>query len=759
MLKKITCVILALIMLLSFTSGIAAIEVKTDLRLKNVYTFSSVDAENSKVNMQSINGKAYLFLPSGISLDSVPLFLECTGEPEAVTVLANGLTFTVTSGQSINLQELFGDATECPVTIKAISGTQEASLNLSIVPTNGTGSMFLVSDDPVNQGRPWIESSPDKSNKATGKMYLQDVNGSVVYDGALKQIKGRGNSTWAGEKKPYQIKLDKKTDLLQTGNSDNKAKTWVLLANYYDPTLIRNNIVYDFSVEIGMEPGIECEPINLFYDGEYRGAYLLCEKVEINSGRIDITDLEAENEDANPEITDFDSLPVSISKTSNGASYTYCKDMQNPADISGGYLLELDVEYRAKAEKSYFVTSRNQYVVVKSPEYASKEQMNYIATYYQEFEDALYNVGTHPKNGKLLTDYVDMDSLVKCYLINEMSKNPDGFRTSAYLYKDAGSDIMMMGPVWDYDLSFGIGSPSNAEYVQRTDGLFTIFSAIGQEIYKIPEFRQEVHDTYLNTFVPLISEVLLSGNAAGTSLQSLSGYIEEVKKSAYADGILWGRNSERNDRNTILRAYITGRNAWLINEFGSWNADDYKPLSYYPDVPPDAWFFDDVVKATEYGILNGKEDGIFDPNGNTTRAEAAKVLFTISGDDRVAYSPIFNDVPNSVWYAPAVMWAARNDVVNGYEDNTFRPDAQITRQDFVVLLYRYLGSPATNGDVLKGYSDYKRIPPYAINALEWGVEVGLLRGYENNTLRSENNVSRAELAALIVRFYEKFIQK
>ena len=759
MLKKITSVILAAAILFSFAANISAAENTAKFKWIDVYTFCSAGAENSKVSMQTANGVNYLFLPSGISVQAVPLFFEYSKEPTSVTLHANEHTLEITSGQSVNLYVLFGEKSEYPITLAAKYGDQESTLALNIIPTDGIGSMFLVSDDPVNRGRNWIESSPDKSNKATGKMFLQGVDGTIIYDGVLKQIKGRGNSTWQHDKKPYQIKLDKKTDLLQTGNSENKAKTWVLLANAYDPTLLRNNIVFDFSVAIGMQPGIECQPVNLFYDGEYRGAYLLCEKVEINDGRVDIRDLEAENEAANPKISDFDALSVDVAKTANGARYIYCKGITNPADISGGYLLEMDVEYRAKAEKCYFVTSRNHYIVVKSPEYCSKEQMNYIASYYQELEDTLSNKGTNPQNGKHLSDYVDMDSFVNCYLINELSKNPDGFRTSAYLYKDANSNIMTMGPIWDYDLSFGIGSPSNAEYVKRTDGLFTIFSPTGQAIYEIPEFRQKVHDTYLNKFAPLVSDIILSENSESAPLKSLSAYQAEIKKAAYADGILWGRNEEREYRNNILRDYIKARNEWLVNEFSTWGTDSYKHLGYYPDVLPDAWYFDEVVKATDYGILNGKEDSFFDPDGYTTRAEAAKVLFAISGEERVAYSPIFTDVSNNAWYAPAVMWASNNKIILGYKDHTFKPDAKITRQDFVVLLYRYLGAPATNGDLLKSYSDAKQIRQYAYDALEWGVEVGLLRGYENNTIRPENNVSRAELAAFTVRFYEGFIKQ
>lgn len=759
MLKKIASVILAVVMLLSFAAEASAAGEKDDLKWVDVYTYSSAENQNSKVSMQRSGGMNYLFLPSTLSVQSVPLYFNLNKMPDSVSIVSERSEATITSGQCINLAELFGEKNEYSVSLIAKLGEQEKELALSIIPTDGIGSMFLISDDPVNHGRKWVESSPDKTNQATGKMFMQDADGAVIYDDTLTQIKGRGNSTWQTDKKPYQIKLGTKTDLLKTGSSENKSKTWVLLANAFDPTLLRNNIVFDFSVAIGMQPGIECQPLNLFYDGEYRGAYLLCEKVEVSPGRVDIFDLESANEKKNPTISDYNSLTVDSAKTANGAIYTFCTGMNNPTNITGGYLLEMDAEYRAKAEKCYFRTTRNQYIVVKSPEYCTKEEMNYIASYYQEFENTLFNKGVNPNNKKSISNYVDMDSFVNCYLINEFSKNPDGFFSSSYIYKEARSNIMTFGPIWDYDLSFGIGSPGNMEATQRSDGLFTIFTQIGKAAYEIPEFRQKVHDTYLSKFAPLISDILVSGGKKDTSLQSFDAYQAEIHTAAYADGIIWGRNDEREERNNSLLTFISERSKWLSNEFSTWDADICKRLGSFADVSPNEWYFNDVADATSYGFINGITEVTYAPNDNTTRAQTAKVLFEIAGAERVAFSPVFSDVTNDAWYAPAVMWAVRNQVVLGYNDKTFRPDNQISRQDFIVLLYRYLQSPKATEDKLDDFNDASEISSYARDALKWAVEVNLLRGYENNTIRPTGNVTRAELAALIVRFYEGFIKQ
>lgn len=720
----------------------------------SVYTMAEANAPTSRSNMLTVGGANYIFVPGNISLEAVPLYFSLP-EGSSVTAVGSLGQASLFSGGAINLKALCGEGADCTVTLKA---PDASDLKLTFIPTQGIGSMFLVSDDPINEDRLWVESSPDKSNKATGSMYYCDAEGTPVYNGTLTQIKGRGNSTWLAEKKPYQIKLKDKTDLLQTGNDENRSKTWVLLTNHSDTTSIRNNIVYDMSVAAGLKPGIQCEPVNLYYDGEYRGTYLLCEKVEIGSGRVDVNDLEGDNEDANPTVDDFDDLEVKTGKTANGATYIYCEGMQTPDNYTGGYLLEMDTAPRAMAEKCYFITTHGYYIVVKSPEYCSKTEMDYIASYYQDFEDTVYNGGIHPENGKTLADYATLESLAQCYIINEWTKNPDGYRTSSYFYKDADSDIMTVGPIWDYDLSFGSSWGEFVAPCAKPEGYFTLYSNFAGQLYKIGAFRQAVHDSYLGTFSPLIEETLLAESSNSGLLQSISGYQAELAPSAKANGIIWNRSEAAIlDNTAALRSYITTRSAWLKEAFGSWNSETIAPLNTYIDVEESDWFYDIVIKATDYGILNGMNYSIFAPTGQTTRAQAAKVLYAISGDSAPEYKALFKDVHKSNWFAGPVLWAAENGVVKGMDDGTFLPDTPITRQDMVVLLYRYLGSPETSKNTLSNFADGSTVSAYAASAMQWAVENGVIEGYEDGAIRPFNRITRAEMAALIVRYYENFV--
>lgn len=763
--KRITAMICMLAMLFSLCTTSVLADNAGDSVWSNIFVYGDASAQNTKIHMQDINGNAYLFLPSNISPKAVTF-----GYDGAYTYKLTGdknVAVDLRDSSTVDLTALCSGDSSYKLSLEAKSGSKTVgSLNLTVICSANTAAMYLVSSDPVNKGRTWVEASPDKSNKADGSMVMQSADGTFVYDGALTQIKGRGNSTWRGLKRPYQIKLDKKTDLLESGVKSNSAKTWVLLANYADPSLLRNTIALDLGYEMGMDPAMENRAVDLYYDGEYRGSYLLTEKVQINKGRVNITDLEELNASANPGV-DLESLPVATDKTANGATYKYCKGMQSPADYSGGYLLEMETAARTAAEVCFFHTTRNNYVVVKSPEFASKEEMNYIATMYQEYEDALYSEnGVNTATGKSYSDYVDLKTTAQCYLINELSKNIDGFRTSAYLYKDANENQLKMGPLWDYDLSFGVGSgtPQNAAEQRKATDYYTARSLFAGRLYTMPDFRLAVKNEYQNTVYPLISNVLLGDtNAVGANgkLHSLSWYRNELLSTATADFIMWRPSSspagDWSNQISYLENYIRVRSNWLNERFTTWNADSYDPIGLYLDVSSDSWYFEYVQKATGYGLMHGTSSNMFDPQRQTTRAQVVRVLFNMSGAEICDFEKIFSDVTEDQWCAIPITWGAHEKVIAGFTDGTFRPNDSITRQDLVVLLYRYVGSPSVSGNQISKFSDASKIGAYAADAMEWAVENDIISGYLDDTVQPKGLTTRAQLAKIICVFYENFI--
>lgn len=727
------------------------------------YTMGDAASAHTRIDPIELDGTTTLFLPASVSRKAVPVYFTLSEKNAVVTATGSRGSVALKSGDTLDLTALC-EGTDDTITLRARSGSMQAEKRVTFLRYDNVSTMFLVSDDPVNEGREWVESSEDKSNRAKGSMALLAADGESVYDGKLTQIKGRGNSTWKGAKRPYQIKLDKKTDLLQTGDSADKAKTWVLLANFYDPSAVRNMLALDLGRALQMECNMGYRPVCLFYDGEFRGLYLLTEKVEVNEGRVDVTDLEKANEMANPDVEDLTKLESKTGTTANGATYLYCDGMNDPADITGGYLLEMDFAGRAMEEKCYFITARGFYVVVKSPEACSKAEMDYIASWYQDYEDAVFEGGTSSKTGKPFTDYVTVESMVQCYLVNELSKNGDGFNTSAYLYKETGSEPMKMGPLWDYDLGFG--NNNYEDLLPQPELLYTVYGSLGRALYALPEFRAEAQRQYTKYITPLAD--VLAGDAdavsADGSVHSFAWYREQVAAAAGYDELLW-KSSHMDVRPggngfaenfAFLQNFVVKRVQWLDGVIGKWSADHADPLGDYMDVFESDWYYDTITRATALGLLHGKGAGIFDPSGITTRAQTAQVIYNIAAPGSIAYSDVFPDVAEGSWYAPAVLWAQREKIVLGYDDGLFRPDRGVSREDMITLLYRYAGSPKTSGRKLAEFRDNASISDYARQAMEWAVENGLILGYaEDGTIRPQSTTTRAEFATIAVRFYEK----
>ena len=717
-----------------------------------LYTFGDITEENTKIEVQTINDENILILPSNASPEAVSLFFDIPDSFE-VSVRSDLKSTPIKSGDTIDLTDLCRNG-KYRITLKAKKDweTSEFTVNLSF--TDHIGTMYLVSDDPENEGRLWVESSPDKSNKATGNMILQNEDGSIVYNDALTQIKGRGNSTWKMDKKPYQIKLNEKTDLLQTGNADNKTKTWVLLANFVDSTNMRNTLMYNLGLELGMDFCTENNWVNLYYDGEYRGCYLLSEKVEVDSGHVDITDLEELNEEANADV-DFEELPIELGKTANGATYTYCAGMISPEDITGGYLLEMELDIRVEEEICHFITTRGQNVVVKSPEFASKEEMDYIASLYQEWEDSVYNGGVNPTTGKKHTEYVDLRSTAICYLVNEFSKNQDGFHTSSFFYKDNSDDMMYMGPLWDYDITL------NFDGTLSPTGLDKARAGLGAALCELGDFREAAKDIYLEEFYPVIKNVVLGEEnalSAHGEIRSIRYYDALLADSMACNHLLWGDAERWQNDVTQLRNFVSERNEYLNKEISTWSADtDFVlPESLYSDVDKKAWYYEDVYKAAEYGLMaGGGGDGFF-PEDPAIRAQVIQTIYNMAGKPLVEYSEAFADVNLYSRYANALSWGIQNGVVSESADGLFRPTDPATREDAIVFLYRYLGSPDVTGDQLNQYADADQVSDDARNAMEWAVEENILV-LHSGEIRPLDAVTRAELASVLVRFYEHYL--
>lgn len=214
------------LLLACLTIGVNAKE----LQFSNFYAYAEADNTATRINATVVGDTTYLILPGGKTASQVPLYFSLTDPDAAVSAAGTSSATGLQSGQALDLPACAaGRAPNTP----SRSGPNPAAIpqcrRSSSRRPRASAPCFSPVTTRINQGRAWVEASEDKSNKATGSMILLDETGSTVNAGKLKQIKGRGNSTWKGAKKPYQIKLDKKADLLSSGDAANSNKTWVLL--------------------------------------------------------------------------------------------------------------------------------------------------------------------------------------------------------------------------------------------------------------------------------------------------------------------------------------------------------------------------------------------------------------------------------------------------------------------------------------------------------------------------------------------------
>ena len=174
------------------------------------------------------------------------------------------------------------------------------------------------------------------------------------------------------------------------------------------------------------------------------------------------------------------------------------------------------------------------------------------------------------------------------------------------------------------------------------------------------------------------------------------------------------------------------------------------PALPFTDVAEGDWYHDAVAYCWENGIMDGTSGTVFAPNLLLNRAMMAQVLYNLAGGTPAAAAG-FPDVAASAWYADAVNWAAAQGYVTGYDNGSYGPEDNLTREQMAAILYRYAGSPAPAG-TLDGFADAASASAYAVDALRWAVGEGLLTGKDGGRLDPTGTASRAELAQILARF-------
>lgn len=404
----------------------------------------------------------------------------------------------------------------------------------------------------------------NKDVKESGTVTVLEADGSVSLRHPLEYIKGRGNTSYTEfDKKPYQIKLTKSVPFLGMDSG----KKWILISNAPDSTLLRNALARNLGKHLGLPQSDEGTFIDLYLNGEYVGNYYVVEKIEIKKNRLSITDLEEQTKHLNRN-EDFSSYETAWTDTTKSKQIP-----KNPADITGGYLIERDFDNRFLKEVeingSYFITEGKEHFIVRSPEYASQEQITYIEQYIQNAENAiLSSEGVDKNTGKSYQDFIDVDSFVRKYLLEEVTANYDGGVASSYFYKDSDTKDgkLYAGPVWDYDISFG-NAPSYLGYISTSPNRLSklaahIDSSVWfHNLYKKPEVYEKIITCYQDEISPYLTVL------ADEILPELS---ETTAASSEMDKQRWehiyienGYPGDRSTEITFLEDYIHGRKEFL----------------------------------------------------------------------------------------------------------------------------------------------------------------------------------------------------
>ena len=398
----------------------------------------------------------------------------------------------------------------------------------------------------------------DKENREPGQYCLFTPEQEPL-TGGLEYMRMRGNTTLKQPKKPYMIKLDQKQSLLGM----NRAKKWVLLADHLDVSLLRNRITLDLVRAAGVRYAVDCRHVDLYINGEYRGLYLLCEKIEISDQSVAITDQQDAYEVLNPgEVTDH-SMQLFSKKNGDEVGgfsvYRAYTGMNNPADITGGYLLECDKKHRFYEDKYVgFITGNGTTVEVKEPECASVEMVTYIGEQMNAFHRAiLTNDGVDPVTGAAWDELMDAESLAHKYLIEEFTLNFDAMDGSQYFYKDvdAVSTKIYAGPAWDYDLTFGNvrHNPLRMYLRSMEDGHREFWYP---HLHRFDSFEQLLGQLWRDTYSPLIRSLLEP--TEGSPLRPITAYAEEISASAAMNTLRWGKGTVKGRDSAIGNSFSSG---------------------------------------------------------------------------------------------------------------------------------------------------------------------------------------------------------
>ena len=382
----------------------------------------------------------------------------------------------------------------------------------------------------------------NKTEEISGILTVIDERGETSHT-EVKGFYGHGNDSWAAKKKSYNLKLESYVDLLNMGANDE----FVLLSGYRNESLMSYVATNELTKELGYDYAPEFHLVNLYVAGEYAGVYFLAEKIELDKNRIEIDSV---YEHAKMENTArIDSFEYCSWEDEYGIAQRYFYNIdENPKDITGGYLLEADnMDYAT--DDSRFVSDHSLSLTLKRAKYSSKEQLDYIADYWQEFEDALFAENGYNSLGRHYSEYIDIKSFAMQWLYFELAQDIS-LSSSIYFYKESdvtGDGLLHACFPWDVEHSYLDKRLSKELWLVDRTG----FKGYWKEIYKHKDFQKEVCNVWNEKYVPAIQKLISDEPMEYESgLKNLKWYqenivgIHQLENSRWENIYLWNRCGE-----------------------------------------------------------------------------------------------------------------------------------------------------------------------------------------------------------------------
>ena len=390
---------------------------------------------------------------------------------------------------------------------------------------------------PVSVSAAALKNNPEAASVNVPQLHINTVNGNGASlkkedgytdakfsaDGGQEEhiiVKVRGNSTAMTAKKSFTFKFDKKKELYGMG----KGKKWVLLANPFDPTLLRNYIAFDFAQELGLSYTSEQKIVELWLDGKFRGCYTLMEPVQAGKDRVDL-------------------------------------------DVDGNKDFMLEYERLRTDEGTTYITVNNLRFGISEPDEPDEGQVAYITQTLKRLTDII-NSGDRVS----IEAAIDIPSFAKFYLLNEFIKTNDFNFSSVFFYYKDGK--FYAGPPWDYDLSMGNVNKdfsSNSASAFRTDGMQISDKLFYKKLCSYGWFMLEVRREYAR-HADYIGRLYPDGGMIDSLANTYSDVFDRNYTTAgwsmrYLINVMMQPLPTYGENLAFLKNWCDERDKWLSNEF------------------------------------------------------------------------------------------------------------------------------------------------------------------------------------------------